>query len=167
MASPEERRERYERAWQLGELLEVLNIYADMMSNPRPTDELAEFFRAKIRSAVDDPRTADALCPTEYPVGAKRLVLDTGYFETFNSPHVRLVDLRAQPLRTVTETGIDTDGESFEVDTIVLATGFDAMTGALAAVDIVGRDGVRLKDTWAQGPSTYMGLTVSGSPTCS
>jgi len=164
MASPEERRERYERAWQLGELLEVLNIYADMMSNPAANDELAEFFRAKIRSAVDDPRTADALCPTEYPVGAKRLVLDTGYFETFNSPHVRLVDLRAQPLRTVTETGIDTDGESFEVDTIVLATGFDAMTGALAAVDIVGRDGVRLKDTWAQGPSTYMGLTVSGFP---
>lgn len=164
MASPDERRDRYERAWQLGELLEVLNIYADVMSNPAANDELAEFFRAKIRSAVHDPRTADALCPTSYPVGAKRLVLDTGYFETFNSPHVRLVDLRAQPLRTVTETGIDTDGESFEVDAIVLATGFDAMTGALAAVDIVGRDGLTLKDRWAQGPSTYLGLTVAGFP---
>ncbi len=164
MATPDERRERYERAWQLGELLEVLNIYADVMSNPAANDELAEFFRDKIRSAVHDPRTADALCPTGYPVGAKRLVLDTDYFETFNSPHVRLVDLRAQPLQTVTETGIDTDGESFEVDVIVLATGFDAMTGALAAVDIVGRDGATLKGKWAQGPSTYLGLTVAGFP---
>ncbi len=164
MASPEERRARYERAWQLGELLEVFNIYADVMTNPRTNDELADFFRAKIRAAVQDPRTADALCPTGYPVGAKRVALNTGYFETFNAPHVRLVDLRAQPLRTVTETGIDTAGESFEVDVIVLATGFDAMTGAVLAVDITGRDGLSLKGKWAQGPSTYLGLTVAGFP---
>ncbi len=164
MATPDERRARYERAWQLGELLEVFNIYADLMTNPRTNDELADFLRAKIRAAVQDPRTADALSPTGYPVGAKRLALNTDYFETFNAPHVRLVDLRAQPLRTVTETGIDTAGESFEVDAIVLATGFDAMTGAVLAVDITGRNGLTLKDKWAQGPSTYLGLTVAGFP---
>ena len=164
MATPAERQARYERAWQLGELLEVFDIYADVMSNPATNDEVADFFRAKIHDAVRDPATADALCPTSYPVGAKRLALATDYFETFNEPHVRLVDLRAQPLRTVTETGIDTTGESFEVDVIVLATGFDAMTGALAAVDIVGRDGLSLKSKWAQGPSTYLGLTVGGFP---
>jgi len=164
MATPEERRQRYERAWQLGELLEVLNIYADMMSNPATNDELAEFFRDKIRATVTDPRTAELLCPTEYPVGAKRLCLDSNYFATFNMPHVRLVDLRAQPLVGITETGLDTVGESFEFDAIVFATGFDAMTGALTAVDIVGRDGLTLKTKWAHGPSTYLGLTTTGFP---
>jgi cation diffusion facilitator CzcD-associated flavoprotein CzcO/acetyl esterase/lipase len=164
MVSPDERRQRYERAWQIGELLETLNVYADVMTNPAANDELADFFRAKILSVVRDPHTAAALCPTGYPIGAKRMCLDTNYFATFNLPHVRLVDLRTQPLTAVTETGIDTVEESFAFDAIVLATGFDAITGALAAVDIVGRNGLALKDKWAAGPSTYLGLMSVGFP---
>ncbi|OOK82012.1 phenylacetone monooxygenase [Mycobacterium kansasii] len=137
--SADERRQRYERAWQRGELLEVLNLYTDVMSNTLANNDFAEFIRGKIRSIVRDPQTAEALCPTTYPVGAKRLCLDTNYYATFNLPHVRLVNLQDQPLVSVTETGIATAGESFEFDTIVFATGFDAITGAVAAVDIVGR----------------------------
>jgi cation diffusion facilitator CzcD-associated flavoprotein CzcO/acetyl esterase/lipase len=159
-----EREQHYERAWRLGELLEVLNLYADVVSNPAANEDFAEFILGKIRSAVHDPQTAEMLCPTGFPIGTKRLCLDTDYYATFNSPHVRLVDLRAQPLMGVSETGIDTVGESFEFDAIVLATGFDAITGALTAVDVRGRDGVALKDTWADGPSTYLGLTKTGFP---
>jgi cation diffusion facilitator CzcD-associated flavoprotein CzcO/acetyl esterase/lipase len=164
MASPDERSQRYERAWQLGELLETLNVYADVMSNPTANDELAEFVRAKILAGVRDPETAAALCPTGYPIGAKRMCLDTNYFATFNLPHVRLIELRTQPLTAITESGIDTAGESFVFDAIVFATGFDAITGALAAVDIVGRNGLALKDKWTQGPSTYLGLMSTGFP---
>ncbi|MCV7198123.1 flavin-containing monooxygenase [Mycobacterium angelicum] len=162
--SAEERQQRYEGAWQRGELLEVLNLYSDVMSNPLANDDFAEFIRAKIRGIVHDPQTAEALCPTTYPVGAKRLCLDTDYYATFNLPQVRLVNLQDQPLVGVSETGIDTAGESFEFDAIVFATGFDAITGAVAAVDIVGRDGLMLKDKWSHGPSTYLGLTTEGFP---
>jgi cation diffusion facilitator CzcD-associated flavoprotein CzcO/acetyl esterase/lipase len=162
--SADERQQRYESAWRRGELLEVLNLYTDVMSNPAANDDFAEFVRGKIRATVTDPQTADALCPTTYPIGAKRLCLDTDYHATFNLPHVRLVNLQSQPLVSVTETGIDTAGESFEFDAIVFATGFDAITGAVAAVDIVGRDGLALKDKWSQGPFTYLGLTAQGFP---
>ncbi|BBZ34020.1 flavin-containing monooxygenase [Mycolicibacterium confluentis] len=162
--SAEERTLRYERAWQIGELLETMNVYADVLSNPEANHQLAEFFRGKIRATVTDPETAELLCPTRYPIGAKRICLDTDYHATFNRPNVRLVDLRRDPLETVTETGIDTRDESFEFDTIVFATGFDALTGALAAIDIRGRDGQSLKDKWAAGPSTYLGLTSAGFP---
>ncbi len=160
----EERQERYERAWQRGELLEVLNLYSDSMSNPEANNEFAEFIRAKIRGIVHDPQTAEALCPNSYPVGAKRLCLDTGYYDTFNLPHVQLVDLREDPLVGVTESGIDTATRSFDFEAIVFATGFDAITGAVAKIDIVGRDGIALKDKWAQGPTTYLGLTTEGFP---
>ncbi|WP_204808509.1 flavin-containing monooxygenase [Mycobacterium riyadhense] len=162
--SADERQQRYERAWQRGELLEVLNLYADVMSNPLANKDFADFVRGKIRGVVDDPQIAEALCPTSYPIGAKRLCLDTDYYATFNLPQVRLVNLQNQPLVGVTETGIDTAGESFELDAIVFATGFDAITGAVAAVDIVGRDGLALKDKWSHGPSTYLGLTTEGFP---
>lgn len=162
--SDAERRQRYERAWEIGELLELLNVFADMMSDPAANHELAEFFRAKIRAAVNDPQTAEMLCPTGYPIGAKRVCLDTDYFVTFNRDNVRLVDLRRDPLRTVTESGIDTASESFTFDSIVFATGFDAVTGAVLAVDIVGRGGYALTDMWADGPSTYLGLTAAGFP---
>jgi cation diffusion facilitator CzcD-associated flavoprotein CzcO/acetyl esterase/lipase len=162
--SADERQQRYEHAWQRGELLEVLNLYADVMSNPLANNDFADFIRAKIRGIVRDPRTADALCPTTYPVGAKRLCLDTNYYATFNLPHVRLVNLQDQPLSGVTGTGIDAGGESFEFDAIVFATGFDAITGAVAAIDIVGRDGLALKDKWSHGPSTYLGLMAHGFP---
>jgi cation diffusion facilitator CzcD-associated flavoprotein CzcO/acetyl esterase/lipase len=162
--SADERQQRYERAWQRGELLEVLNLYTDTMSNPLANKDFAEFIHNKIRGIVRDPRTAEALCPNTYPVGAKRLCLDTNYYATFNLPHVRLVNLQDQPLVGVTQTGIDTAGESFEFDAIVFATGFDAITGAVAAIDIVGHDGLALKDKWLHGPSTYLGLMTEGFP---
>lgn len=159
-----EREQRYERAWQIGELLETLNVYADVMSDPAANHELAEFVRNKIRATVADPRTAESLCPTTYPIGAKRMCLDTDYYATFNRPNVTLVDLRRDPLRSITDDGVDTVTESFALDVIVFATGFDAVTGAIVAVDIVGRDGQALKSTWAAGPSTYLGLMTAGFP---
>jgi cyclohexanone monooxygenase len=113
---------------------------------------------------VSDPQTAETLSPKDHHFGTKRPCLDTGYFETYNLPHVRLVDLRKQPITRITESGIDTADESFEFDAIVYATGFDAMTGPLVAVDVVGREGVSLKDKWAAGPSTYLGLMTVGFP---
>ena len=135
-ASEEVRRERFEAAWEQGELFGILGIFADQGVNPASNDIVAGMIREKIRLAVDDPETAEALCPKDHYFGTKRPCLDTGYFETYNLPHVRLVDLRTQPITRITEQGIDTADQSFEFDAIVYATGFDAMTGALAAVDI-------------------------------
>ena len=120
------------------------------MSHRAANDELAEFFRDKIRSIVNDPQTASTLCPTDYPIGAKRMCLDTDYYATYNLPTCAWWT-RRHPLRNITEVGIDTVDESFEFDAIVFATGFDAVTGAIAAVDIVGRDGALCwdKGRWA------------------
>jgi cation diffusion facilitator CzcD-associated flavoprotein CzcO len=162
--SEEERRARFEAAWEAGELFAILGTFGDLMTNRDSNEIVAEMIREKIRSTVKDPETADALCPTDHPFGTKRPCLDTNYFATFNLPHVRLVDLRKHPIQTVTETGIDTIDESFDFDAIVYATGFDAMTGAIVSVDIRGRDGLTLADKWKDGPSTYLGLTTVGFP---
>ena len=163
-ATPELARERFEAAWQSGELFEMLGIFNDQMVNRDSNEIVAEMIREKIRAVVVDPETAESLAPKDHPFGTKRPCLDTNYFETYNLPHVRLVDLRKQPIKTITETGIDTADESMEFDAIVYATGFDAMTGPVVAVDITGRDGVTLKQKWADGPSTYLGLTTVGFP---
>ncbi|SRX92790.1 putative flavin-containing monooxygenase [Ilumatobacter coccineus YM16-304] [Mycobacterium shimoidei] len=162
--SETERQQRYEDVWQGGMLFDVLNVFADVMSNPAANHKLAEFFRNKIRTIVDDPQTAADLCPTDYPIATKRPCLDTDYYATYNLPHVRLVNVHKHPIRQITETGIDTAGESFTFDVIVFATGFDAVTGALTAVDIRGRNDLALKDKWADGPKTYLGLTTNGFP---
>ncbi len=165
VAAPEDvRRARFEAAWQSGELLEMGGVFNDILVNKESNDIVAEMIREKIRATVKDPETAEALCPKDFPVATKRLCLDTNYFQTYNLPHVRLVDLRKNPIKTVTATGLDTPTESFEFDAIVYATGFDAMTGAIVAVDITGRDGVTLKQKWADGPTTYLGLTTVGFP---
>ena len=163
-ASEQVRRERFEAAWEQGELFGILGVFADQGVNPASNDIVAELIREKIRAAVQDADTAEALCPKDHYFGTKRPCLDTGYFETYNLPHVRLVDLREQPITSITESGIETADESFDFDTIVFATGFDAMTGALVAVDVVGRDGLTLKEKWADGPSTYLGLMTVGFP---
>ena len=163
-ASEDVRRQRFEDAWQAGELFAVLGVFSDQLINPVSNEYVAEMIREKIRAKVSDPDTADALSPRNHPFGTKRPCLDTGYFETFNLPHVRLVDLQRTPIAAITETGIDTAGESFEFDAIVFATGFDAMTGPLVSVDIAGANGVTLKDKWAEGPATYLGLMTAGFP---
>ena len=162
--SETERQQRYESAWQGGLLFETFTVFADVLSNPAANHEFAEFFRNKIRSIVDDPQTAADLCPTDHPIGTKRPCLDTNYYATYNLPNVRLVNVRKHPIRDVTETGIDTADESFTFDAIVFATGFDAVTGAITAVDIRGRNDLALKDKWANGPQTYLGLTTVGFP---
>jgi len=162
--SEEERQTRYEDVWDTGELVASITAFNDLLVNPASNQTIAEFVRSKIRSQVNDPEVAETLCPVDFPLGTKRLCLDTNYYETYNLPHVRLVDLRKTPITTITENGIDTSSESFEFDAIVFATGFDAMTGAIAAVDITGREGVTLRDKWADGPKTYLGLTIAGFP---
>jgi cation diffusion facilitator CzcD-associated flavoprotein CzcO/acetyl esterase/lipase len=162
--SEPERLAKYEAAYAAGDLLAFSVIYADTGANPDANETVSEFLRNKIRSIVRDPETAETLCPKDHFYGTKRPCLDTNYYETFNLPHVRLVDLRKDPIRTITENGIQTASRSFEFDAIVLATGFDAMTGALVSVDIKGRRGLSLRDKWADGPKTYLGLMTTGFP---
>ena len=160
--SAQQRRAVYEAAWNSGDLLPT--TFADMLTGAAANETYCEFLREKVRSIVKDPATADALCPKNYYYGTKRPCLDSGYFQTFNLPHVRLIDLRKTPITAITRAGIDTTEESLEFDAIVFATGFDAMTGAIVAVDIVGRDQLSLKAKWAAGPKTYLGLTTVGFP---
>ena len=162
--SEDERNAGFEAGWQAGGIFEIFGAFNDTGANEKANDFLAEFIRNKIRSIVHDPATAEDLCPTDHPAGTKRPCVDTGYYETFNLPHVRLVNLRKHPIATITETGVDLVDESLEFDVIVFATGFDAMTGAIVAVDITGRDGRTLRDEWAAGPVNYLGLMVEGFP---
>jgi len=158
------RRERFDMAWSKGELFEILGIFADQGVVPEANQIVAEMIREKIRGIVHDPATAELLCPKDHYFGTKRPCLDTNYFATYNLPHVRLVDLRSTPIGTITETGIEFGGESMDFDAIVYATGFDAMTGAIVAVDITGRGGMTLKQKWAGGPVQYLGLMSTDFP---
>ena len=162
-ASPEERREAFETRWQLGGVL-FSKTFADQMTDPTANEEARKFYEEKIRGVVDDPDVADLLIPTDHPIGTKRICTDTNYFQTFNRPHVKLVSVRKTPIVAVDATGITTTERHYDLDAIVLATGFDAMTGTLAKIDIVGRGGQRLRDDWADGPRTYLGLGVDGFP---
>ena len=165
LATPEEERnQRYQDLWDHGHIISFASSYMDVATNEEANDTVAEFFRSKIRETVADPETAESLCPTTYPVFTKRLCVDSGYYETFNLPHVRLVDLRKDPLVGIVDEGVRTESELHELDAIVFATGFDAMTGAIVKVDIRGRDGVELRDHWAGGPLTYLGLMTAGFP---
>jgi cation diffusion facilitator CzcD-associated flavoprotein CzcO/acetyl esterase/lipase len=165
--SDEERQQAFEEVWQRGELA-FLQPYNDMGINAEANDTMRRFIHGKIREIVDDSAVAELLCPTNHYFATKRPCLDTGYYETYNLPHVRLVDLRAQPIATITESGIELTGqgggESMEFDAIVFATGFDAMTGAIVGVDITGRDRESLREAWAHGPQTYLGLMTVGFP---
>ena len=138
--------------------------FADIGANPEANETVCEFLRGKIRSIVRDPETAEALCPKNHFYGTKRPCIDTNYYETFNLPHVRLVDLRKDPIRTITEKGIDTASRSFEFDAIVFATGFDAMTGAIVAVDIRGGTVWRSPTSGPTARRPTSGLMTTGFP---
>ena len=163
-APPEVRAQRLQQGWESGELIPAISIFADQGLFEDSNELVCEFVRDKIRATVKDPATAEALCPNDHPFGTKRPCLDTGYYETYNRPNVRLVDLKRTPIKSITAAGIDVGGESLPFDAIVYATGFDAMTGALVAVDIAGRDGQTLKQKWADGPRSYLGLMTTGFP---
>ena len=162
--SDEERRRVYEAGWASGTLNQMLLAFNDVLISQAANDTAAEFMREKIRSVVRDAQTAETLCPYDFPFGTKRPCLDTGYYETFNREHVRLVDVRKTPLLEITAQGIRTSDQERAFDCIVFATGFDAMTGAIVNVDIRGAGGLALKQKWADGPRTYLGLGIAGFP---
>ncbi len=161
--SREEARALLEARWERGGAY-FIGVLGDTVINPEINALVADFVREKIRGIVKDPETAEALCPTSHPIGTKRICVDTDYYETFNRDNVTLVDLAKTPIERITPTGLDTTHASYPFHTLVLATGFDAMTGALNRMDIRGRDGLALKAHWADGPQTYLGLSVAGFP---
>jgi cyclohexanone monooxygenase len=161
-ASPAEREREYQARWETGGL-GFIGSFVDLLVDPQANDTAAEFIRTKIRNVVREPAVAAALSPRSV-VGCKRLCIDTGYYETFNRANVTLVDLRRAPLERVTEQGVRAAGRDYPLDALVLATGFDAMTGALLRIEIRGAGGRTLKEAWADGPRTYLGLAVAGFP---
>ena len=162
LASDAEREQNYEQWWRSGGLT-FLASYGDLMFDVDANVTAARFVQRKIRETVADPQTAEKLVPDQV-IGCKRLCADTGYFETFNRPNVSLVDVRKTPIEELTPAGLRTADEEFGLDTIVFATGFDAMTGALHAIDIRGKNGLALVEKWSAGPCTYLGLATVGFP---
>jgi cyclohexanone monooxygenase len=158
-----ERRAKYEQRWQRGGLT-FMSVYNDLALNKAANDTAADFVREKIAEIVEDPGTARLLQPTSYPIGTKRICIDTEYFATFNRPNVTLVDIKSNPIDEILPHAVRTGGKDREVDALVLATGFDAMTGSVAKIDITGRDGLTLNRKWAEGPKTYLGLMSVGFP---
>jgi cyclohexanone monooxygenase len=142
----------------------MYTLFPDLIADPAANASASDFVAEKIRGIVQDPEIADKLIPRSFPIGSKRICVDTGYYETFNRANVRLIDLKATPLDRITSDGIRTNAENFAVDAIVFAIGFDAMTGALSRIDVKGREGQTLKSAWDAGPRTYLGLMVAGFP---
>ncbi|CAD5273177.1 Phenylacetone monooxygenase [Bosea sp. 62] len=159
----ETRWREYERRWQQGGA-NFMHAYNDILVDKAANDTAAEFVRGKIRETVADPQTAEALLPHGHPLGAKRICVDTDYYETFNRDNVTLVDVRRAPIERLTQGGLRIGGRDYAFDAIVFATGFDAMTGALDAIAIHGRGGATLKEAWSAGPRTYLGLMSVGFP---
>jgi cation diffusion facilitator CzcD-associated flavoprotein CzcO len=159
----EERARVYEEWWKRGGVL-FSKAFPDQTVDLAANDTAREFAEQKIRALVDDPAVAEQLIPTDHPIGTKRIVTDDGYYETFNRSNVHLVNLRKEPIERITAAGVKTTARDYDLDIIVYATGFDAMTGALDKIDIRGRDGRTLRNEWAEGPLTYLGLGVRGFP---
>lgn len=164
-STPEEIRQVFEENWH-GSFRWVFETFDDLLASPEANQAAADFIIEKmIKAKVDDPELADLLTPKGYPLFAKRPPLDHGYYETFNRDNVHLVDIKdREPIETITETGVRTSEHEYEFDIIVLATGFNAYTGALEAMDIVGATGETLRDKWQDQSSSIMGVAVSGYP---
>jgi cation diffusion facilitator CzcD-associated flavoprotein CzcO len=162
--TPEERNALYEKMWTEGAGLHILyNAYTDLLTNAEANETLAEFIRGKIKEIVKDEDTARKLMP-DYLLGTKRQVIDCGYFESFNRDNVSLVDLREDPIEKITANGIVTKDGEHPIDIMVLATGFDAITGKLLKLNPVGRDGLDLSTAWKEKFYTYLGVTIPGFP---
>jgi cyclohexanone monooxygenase len=164
--TPEAERERiFEALWQEGGFRFCFESFDDLLGDLDANEAAAKFIRGKIAEIVEDPQTATLLTPTTYPLFAKRPPLDHGYYEAFNRSNVHLVDIaETEPLVEITDKGVRTTRAEYEFDILVLATGFDALTGALDRLDIRGRDAVTLKEKWQAGPNTFMGVCVHGFP---
>jgi len=159
-----DRRAKYEARWQRGGLT-FMSVYNNLALDMAANDTAAGFVREKITEIVKDPGTARLLQPDTYPIGTKRICIDTDYFATFNRPNVTLVDIKANPIEDILPDAVRlADGTKVALDALVLATGFDAMTGSVARIDIRGRNGQTLNHKWAEGPKTYLGLMSAGFP---
>ncbi len=160
--SEEERNREYEARWAMGGLA-IMATYADFQTSEAANETASEFIRNKIRAIVDDPEVAELLAPKQLFL-CKRLCVGTDYYDTYNRDNVTLVDISEVGIDRITPKGVAVDGDEFEVDILVLATGFDAVTGALKRIDIRGTDALRLQDKWADGPKSYLGLGIAGFP---
>ncbi|MFO1071985.1 MAG: NAD(P)/FAD-dependent oxidoreductase [Geminicoccaceae bacterium] len=164
-ATPERRLEVLEEIWEDGSLKLWLASYAELFTDAEVSEQISEFVRAKMRARLKDPRLCAILIPTDYGFGTHRVPLETGYLETFHRPNVELVSVKDNPIARITPDGIRlADGTEHQLDVLILATGFDAGTGALTRIDIRGRDGRSLKEDWGQDIRTAMGLLVHGYP---
>ena len=157
------RRARFEQRWMKGGLTFML-AYNNLLLDEAANDTAAHFVREKIAGIVRDPETAKRLQPDSHPIGTKRICVDTDYYATFNRPNVTLVDIRSDPIETILPNAVRAGGRDYEVDALVLATGFDAMTGSVAKIELRGRHGRTLNQKWAEGPKTYLGLMSEGFP---
>jgi cyclohexanone monooxygenase len=162
-ATPQEREARYEENYRINGLA-YLGSFNDLLTNEASNTTAADFIRGKIRSIVKDPAVAEDLCPNDHPLGSKRLCIGSNYLETFNRPNVSLVNLKRTPLERITAEGMRTSEQELPFDVLVFATGFDAITGALSRIQVTGRDGLKLKDKWKDGPRCYLGLATAGFP---
>jgi cyclohexanone monooxygenase len=158
-----ERRARFESRWAKGGLT-FMGVYNNLVFDKAANDTAADFVRGKIADIVEDPQTAKLLQPNDHPIGSKRICIDTDYFASFNRPNVTLVDIKSDPIQEILPHAVRTSAREIEVDALVLATGFDAMTGSVAKIDIRGRNGQTLNQKWAEGPKTYLGLMSAGFP---
>ena len=161
-ATEDERRIKFEDRWKK-EGLGFLGAYSDLMFDQDANKLAANFVRQKIMQLVDDQETAKLLSP-EHCIGGKRLCVDTGYFETFNQPNVHLINLNKDPIKGIQSSSIGNETDTYEIDTLILATGFDAITGAITSIDVKGRNGISLKDQWRSGAKSYLGLGISNFP---
>jgi cyclohexanone monooxygenase len=154
---------KYETRWTRGGLT-FMGVYNNLVLDKTANDTAADFVRGKIAEIVRDPQTAKLLQPRDHPIGSKRICIDTDYYATFNRPNVTLVDIKSSPIEMILPNAVRTGDKDHEVDALVLATGFDAMTGSVAKIDIRGREGQTLNAKWAEGPRTYLGLMSAGFP---
>ncbi len=161
--TPEERQRKFEQMWAIGGT-QMLASFSDTIVNLESNTYMADFVRSKIGEMVHKPEVAKLLMPHDHPIGSKRICIDTEYYDTYNRDNVTLVDVRSSPIQEITPTGLRTQDNDYQLDALVFATGFDAMTGALFNVDICGKKGEALKEKWAIGPRTYLGLMTAGFP---
>jgi cation diffusion facilitator CzcD-associated flavoprotein CzcO len=162
--SAEEREAFYEKLYREPGFGIWMGNFRDVLVNAEANATITEFMRRKIRARVKDPKVAEKLIPTNHGFGTRRVPLESGYYAVYNQPNVRLVDLRETPIEPITPIGVETSQAEHAVDMIISATGFDAITGAFDRIDVRGADGRRLRETWAEGPRTYLGLQVVGFP---
>jgi cation diffusion facilitator CzcD-associated flavoprotein CzcO len=160
----EERQARFEELWAQPGFGKWLGNFRDIMSDKKANELFAEFVRNKIRERVKDPVVAEKLVPKDHPFGTKRVPLESGYYEQFNRENVLLVDINETPIERITPKGVKASDTEYEFDIIIYATGFDAVTGTLTRMDIRGEGGLSLKDKWADGPRTYLGIQSTGFP---